>query len=445
MTAMEPTTVPDAPDAAIVQQIVAAHVDPAASVTAIRRSATGNSQETWFVETEIGDRPLRLVLRRSAAGGTLEWSDRGAEVGAIRAAAEAGLPVPTVWWWEPDGHLLERASVLMECIGGGPADLGDPRVCAMLADDLGRWLARLHLSRPAAELFGPPVSTREAARADVERWTRRADDSGIAPEALTALCGWLEANVPDDGAESVLLWGDPGPHNVLTSADGHVTAILDWELAARGHPLADLGAARWACLGHLDRERLTESYELAAGRRVDRTVLAWFEVLACVSRSVMLLDGVRAAIDGRADDPNVLALGHGLVTANLLHAAALAWGCTPATGTPNGPATTLRPDPVERDLVLSRFLNERVLPGITDRRIRRQLRIAVTLLATPATGATTPPSAAPSTTSRHAERDGTASVEVRQRLVDELGRAREGQAALRALYGATLAVPGLAD
>jgi aminoglycoside phosphotransferase (APT) family kinase protein len=448
MTSPDATPATDTPDRATVQRVIAEHVHPSACVVDIRRSATGNSQETWYVETRIEDEPVDLVLRRSAAGGTLEWSDRGAEVRAIRAAAEAGLPVPTVWWWEPDGELFERASVLMERSPGGPADLNDPAACATLARELGHWLAELHRSDRAAELFGQPISTAAVARSEVERWTARARNSRLAPEALAALCGWLDANAPHDDTRSVLLWGDPGPHNVLTDGQGHVTAVLDWELATRGHPLTDLGAARWACLGQLDRELLTDTYEVASGVHVDRDALAWFEVLACVSRSVMLLDGVRATIDGRADDPNILALGHGLVTANLLHAARLAWGCSPEAHDRTGHAARLRPSIDERDRVLGRFLTDRVLPHVSDQRVRRQLRIAASLLA-----ASSPEAAEPSSggTGRdawsawEAERAGDATVEARQRLVDELGRARHDQEALRALYGATLSAPGLDD
>ena len=126
-----------------------------------------------------------------------------------------------------------------------------------------------------------------------------------------ALAGWLTAHVPDDGAKAVLLWGDPGPHNVLTDDRATITAVLDWELAMVGHPGVDLGAARWSCLGHLDPDVLAAAYVAEGGELPDPPVLAWFEVLACVSRSAMLLDGVRAALDGRCPRPQRACAGHG--------------------------------------------------------------------------------------------------------------------------------------
>ncbi len=112
-------------------------------------------------------------------------------------------------------------------------------------------------------------------------------------------------------------------------------------------------------------------------------MLAWFEVLACVSRSAMLLDGVRAALDGRAHDPNVLALATALVSASLVRGARLAWADDVGdvtSGDDVAPAV-LHPTAVERDRVLARFLAGDVLPAIDDRRLRRQVKIAAALLA----------------------------------------------------------------
>ena len=71
---------------------------------------------------------------------------------------------------------------------------------------------------------------------------RRLRATRLAPDMAMALAGWLTAHVPDDAATAVLLWGDPGPHNVLTDDRGTITAVLDWELAMVGHPGVDLGA-----------------------------------------------------------------------------------------------------------------------------------------------------------------------------------------------------------
>ena len=45
-------------------------------IKSTERSSLGNGQETWFVQTVDGD---KYVLRRTAAAGPLEWTDRESE------------------------------------------------------------------------------------------------------------------------------------------------------------------------------------------------------------------------------------------------------------------------------------------------------------------------------------------------------------------------------
>ena len=117
---------------------------------------------------------------------------------------------------------------------------------------------------------------------------------------LGALFGWLKAHVPEEVAPA-LLWGDAGPHNLLVH-EGRISALLDWELAHRGHPLEDLGAAQWACFGVLDPDEILAGYESVAGA-VDRDALRWFRCLANVTRSVMLLASNRAWVEGTVHRP----------------------------------------------------------------------------------------------------------------------------------------------
>jgi aminoglycoside phosphotransferase (APT) family kinase protein len=48
----------------------------------------------------------------------------------------------------------------------------------------------------------------------------------------------LSARTPEQGPGRIV-HGDYGPHNSLFSQDGEVTAVLDWEIATLGDPLAD--------------------------------------------------------------------------------------------------------------------------------------------------------------------------------------------------------------
>ncbi|MEL7157174.1 MAG: phosphotransferase family protein [Actinomycetota bacterium] len=53
---------------------------------------------------------------------------------------------------------------------------------------------------------------------------------------------YLVANVPDQGPGRVV-HGDYGLHNCMLGADGEILAVLDWEIATLGDPLADFAYA----------------------------------------------------------------------------------------------------------------------------------------------------------------------------------------------------------
>ena len=206
---------------------------------------------------------------------------------------------------------------------------------------------------------------------------------------IGALLAWLEASVPDDAVAPVLLWGDPGPHNALVEG-GTVSAILDWELAHVGHPLEDVGGAVWACLGVYDQGEVVAGYEEVTGRRVDRDALAYFTVLACVTRSVMQLSGIDAWRRAENRAPNLAGLGLSLLPANLQRAAAWAgWGTADAVEAepppPDAaPSTRLWPDATELSAGVARFLADDVLPAVDDAVLVRGLKTAVALLETAA-------------------------------------------------------------
>lgn len=376
----------------VLTPLLRARLDPGARCTDVRRGAVGNGQETWFVEADGGDGPYRLVVRRSAEGGTLHFTERDTEAAVLRVLADSGLPVPRVHWAEGEGSALGRPYLVMDRMPGttriAPADAG------ALSTDLGRSLARLHrLGAVVPELGEAPAADR-ATRGEVDRWRERylAERLGPVP-LLAALLAWLAAHVPPEPGPSVLLWGDPGPHNVLVEG-GEITALLDWELAHHGSPLEDLAAAVWACQGRLDPEAVLAGYESVAGP-VDRAALDYYTVLACVSRSVMLLAGNAAFVAGRTTSPVLAGLGLDLLADNLLRAAELlGWGTAarPAPAedgstrdgaTADGPAADrLRPDAAETASGVARFLATSVLPALDDARLVRELKTAVALLDT---------------------------------------------------------------
>lgn len=416
-------------DPEVLTPLLRTHLHPAARCTQVRRGTIGNGQETWFVSAHDGRAQRELVLRRSSPGGTLHFTDREREYEVLRALAGRGLPVPAVHWLETEPSTLGRPYFVMERLEGGTRV--DPADAATLSRDLGARLAQLH----ALDVRTPgdvPVDAGAATRAEVRRWSERYRAERLAPVPLLgALLAWLAANAPAEPGPAVLLWGDPGPHNVL-SAGGRITAMLDWELAHRGSPLDDLGAAVWAAAGPVDPDLVVAGYEERSGSAVDRRALDYYTVLAHVSRSVMLLAGSAAFVAGRTASPVLAGLGLDLLTTNLARAAALAgWddGSRPGSVPPVPPAPErLRPDAPETAAGVARYLADEVLPAVTDPRLVRGLKTAVALLGT--------------TAARAADETAVeAAIAVeRDRLLAELGRGPD----LEAVAVAVETVPALA-
>ena len=377
-------------DQATLTELLAQQVDPALRCTRVSRAAVGNGQETWLVDAADAEGTQRaFVLRRSAPAGVLDDTDREHEFATLATVAAAGLPTPRVHWLETEPSRLVRPYFVMDRLPGRPPAPRSAADAAAIARDLGRRLAQLH----AADLPVPAGADVRATTADeVARWRDRYHARRVAPVPLIgALLAWLEAQLPDADVPPRLLWGDAGPHNVLVEGTD-ISALLDWELSHVGHPLEDLGAAVWACLGRYPQDEVVAGYEEAGGTPVDRGLLAYFSVLGCVSRSIMQLAGVDSFVRGETNALNLAGLGLALPIANLHRAAAYAGWQAPhqVAGTPaeagdgdgdGGDSFRLRPDVAETLEGIARFLQAEALPATADAaHLQRGLKTAVGLL-----------------------------------------------------------------
>lgn len=358
------------------------HLGPETTVVSTRRGPLGNGQEIWFVETRNPD--TRLVLRRTAASGPLTWTDRDAEYRVLQSLAPADLPTPTVRWAGHDGGELDRAYFVMDELPGEPVRRESPETLSSIVSDLGHLLAKLH---SVSDLRDEPQASSAVAatQQQVALWRQRYREDRLGPVPLVGvLLAWLEHNAPLSNGPAVLLWGDPGPHNVL-HIDGKITGLLDWELSHLGDPLDDLGAAVWSCAGVDDAEALIASYERELGAVLDRDILTYFEIFACVTRSIMLLNAVGQYVAGLTAAPNLAGLGLHLIHTNLERAVVLVGYESPQVlgiDTPDPASDRLRPDMVELLGGIAAFLRDDVQPHIDDRRIARGLKTVDALLAT---------------------------------------------------------------
>jgi len=113
-------------------------------------------------------------------------------------------------------------------------------------------------------------------------WTLSAPFAGIDSEQIHELHDLLVATVPAQGP-ATLVHGDYGTHNVLVGSDAQIAAVVDWEIATLGDPLADFAYSVNAWLqpdddlldnvdapslapGFPDRQFIIERYAAKTGR-----------------------------------------------------------------------------------------------------------------------------------------------------------------------------------
>lgn len=296
----------------------------------VRQFQGGQSNPTYHLATRAGD----WVLRKKPPGPLLPSAHAvEREYRVIGALAGSGVPVPAVLGLCEDPAVLGTPFYVMRHVPGrllGSRFVEDeamPRAQrAALYDDLLRVLATLHrVDFRAAGLadFGKPE---QYLARQVARWSKQWDASRTEElPAMEALRQWLPAHLPVElpaGAEAAIVHGDYRLGNVLVAPDApRLAAVLDWELATIGHPLADLGylcigyhlpPAEGGCLG-LDLAAAgipTEAETVAAYcRYAGRAVPADFAVYVAFSmfRLAAIAAGVyKRALDGNAADRRAL-------------------------------------------------------------------------------------------------------------------------------------------
>jgi aminoglycoside phosphotransferase (APT) family kinase protein len=193
------------------------------------------------------------VLRRKPFGDLLPSAhavDR--EYRLLSALHPLGFPVPRPLALCTDPAVIGAIFYLMDLALGRPYADGalpefDPPTRQRMYEQLVDTLADLHSIDPeAAELgdFGRPGNYFER---QVARWTRQYRDSqtDFVPE-MERLISFLPETLPQQARTSIV-HGDYRIDNVVFDGDGTLSAVLDWELATLGDPLADFSylAMQW--------------------------------------------------------------------------------------------------------------------------------------------------------------------------------------------------------
>ena len=212
-------------------------------VLAIAQFSGGQSNPTFHLTVDGHE----YVLRKRPSGTLLPSAhaiDR--EYRILAALHGSAVPVPQPRLYCDDESIIGTAFYVMDYVPGrihtDPLFGGStPDERRGLYDAMNDALAKLHaFDWRAAGLadFGKPDRFVER---QIARWSRQYAGSRTDDEpAMDAVIAWLDAQRPGD-ERAAIAHGDFRIGNLVFAPDApRVAAILDWELATIGHPLADV-------------------------------------------------------------------------------------------------------------------------------------------------------------------------------------------------------------
>jgi aminoglycoside phosphotransferase (APT) family kinase protein len=292
---------------------------------------TGGASNELF---EIRRGPQRMALRRPprrVPEGRNETMLREARV--LGALAGTDVPHARLIAACDDPQVLGGCFYLMEFVdgwsplggGGWPAPFDTDvaarrRLAFELVEGIAR-LARVDWRAAGLEGFGRPDGFHER---QVDRWSAHLAAVQFRDiPGLDDAAAWLRTHRPRH-YEPGIMHGDYQFANVMFrhGAPARLAAIVDWEMATVGDPLLDLG---WVIQGWVDpdedagtgsyvdytglpsRAELLDYYAAASGRPVDD--IDYYVVLARYKLAAVLEAGYARAVQGKADNPKMLAFG----------------------------------------------------------------------------------------------------------------------------------------
>jgi aminoglycoside phosphotransferase (APT) family kinase protein len=278
------------------------------------RVAGGRSNLTFEVRDGNG---RGYVLRRPPTSHVLPTAhDMIREHKIIAAMGPAGVPVPPALGLCTDLSVNDAPFYVMGFVDGVIArteveveeslDLPARHHSGLALVDT---LAQIHAVDPDAVGLGDLGRKEGYIARQLRRWYGNYEAAvesrgGDALADVVAIHDQLAAHVPEQGPAAVV-HGDYRLDNCIVARDGHVLAVLDWELCTLGDPLADLGQllvywpqpGEFSALGHSptlapgfpNREELTDRYAASTGRaleQLDFYVAFAYWKLACILEGV---------------------------------------------------------------------------------------------------------------------------------------------------------------
>ncbi len=251
---------------------------------------SGESSVTLLLNAHFGGSTTKLVCRMKPRDSQVfDSHDLALQYRLMEICSENDVPVPQLLGYEPDESLLGSDFYIMGFTEGLIPTDNPPYAFGSWVTELDSrqrtdmWrngiaiLAKIHsIDMSRYELPDlPQAGSHEAPMQHEIRKFQDLVDSDMQARltpVLTEAWEYLQTQVPTAGARR-LVWGDSRPGNVIWS-DLAPVAVIDWEMASLGDPLADV--AWWFWIDHVNSVGL--GVDMLSGLpQIDEVYSLWHE------------------------------------------------------------------------------------------------------------------------------------------------------------------------
>lgn len=270
----------------------------AGKVTNAKLASGGNRCWGWLVDVQDSQgRALPLFMRYQAfqeGSGGPYTTRREAEIYAALRGTGVRLPQLVAV------HPTLQAMITERAIGSAEyRAIKSPEERATIATEFVEALAVLHrVDAAKLELpsLGRHATIKQAVDAELQTWRSMYLATGREDPLIEFGYAWLQQNSPDVHSPPVVVHGDAGPGNLMFD-QGHLTQLIDWELAHLGDPMEDLAwlAFRSVMAPVPDLPQRLREYESAAGTPVAMDRLLFHRVF--VSWRILIIRHCNASGD----------------------------------------------------------------------------------------------------------------------------------------------------
>jgi aminoglycoside phosphotransferase (APT) family kinase protein len=247
----------------------------------------GVSAQVTALEIEQPDGQTKKMIVRQYGVAELKHNPQVAasEFGLLQLLHSVGLATPAPYYLDQSGEIFSTPYIVIEYIEGkpefAPSDL--PNLIFRLAT----YLFRIHqVNCSHLDVSFLPRQEKKVA----EKLRARPTNIGESVEERR-IRDTLEAIWPlTQRNTSVLLHGDFWPGNILWK-DGQLVAVIDWEDAALGDPLADVANSRLEILWAFGIDAMQSfTYQYQSMTTIDFTHLPYWDLYAALRRAANIAE-----------------------------------------------------------------------------------------------------------------------------------------------------------